>query len=94
MEKQKKSEENNYQLNYLTREDIRGLLKKNMDTIILNIEKKMSQENISQNELATAMQSEQQHVSYILRKKGKGITINVMGRIAAALNTTISELTK
>jgi plasmid maintenance system antidote protein VapI len=94
MIKEKNQEENNYQLRHLTRDDVRDLLKTNMDVIVGNIEKIMKEKNITQENLATAMRSEQQHVSYILRKRGKGITINVIGRIASALNTSISELAK
>lgn len=94
MGKEVKTEKSNYQLNYLTREDIRNLLKKDIDTILNNIQRIMKEKVISQDSLATAMGSEQQHISYMLRKRGSGITIPVIGRIAAALNTTISELAK
>ena len=94
MKKEKIKEENIYQLKYLTRDDVRELLKNNMNIIVGNIEKIMKEKNITQEELSGAMRSEQQHISYILRKKGKGITINVIGRIAEALNTSISDLAK
>jgi len=99
MKKEEKKDENTFQPKYLTRDEVRELLKKNMDVIVSNIKKEMTEKKITQEILATAIRSEQQHVSYILRH-GKGITINVLGRIAEALNVklidlvTISELAK
>ena len=94
MKKEKRLEENIYQLKYLTRDDVRDLLKKDMDTLMNNIERIMKEKNITQEALATAMRSEQSHLSYMLKNRGKGITVQVIGRIASALNTSITELSK
>ena len=94
MKKEKKPEENNYQLKYLTEQQVRDLINNSIDTVMTNIEKIMKENKITQSELADAMRSEQQHVSYMLRNKGKGITYNVLMRMASALNVNISELAK
>lgn len=94
MKKLKPPVENNYQLRFLTKNDIRELLRKDIDTIVDNIQKIMKENSISQEKLADAMMTSQQHLSYMLKKRGAGITIKVMGRFAAALNTSISELSK
>ena len=69
-------------------------LRKNMETIQNNILKILSEKNISQSDLAKAIESEHNHVNYILRKKNKGITIKVLGRIAKSLNIPIYQLLK
>lgn len=86
--------ENTFQLTYITRNTIRDLLKNKKDRIFDNIERIMEANNISQEQLADAICSEQQHISKILRKRSDGITINVMIRIAHALNTPIADLAK
>lgn len=68
------------------------ILKTNMDLIQNNISSLMASKNISQSELAKATESEPGHINYILRKKNKGITIKVLGRIAGALDVKIDEL--
>ena len=91
----KKKENNNYQLGYISKREGKLLLKKNMDIFISNVKKEMSLYEITQEQLASAIESEQQQVFYLLNKgKGKGMTYNVAGRIAFALNKTISELSK
>lgn len=75
------------------REEIRPLLKKNMELIINNIIRIKKEKNISHEDLAAGMCSHTQHVSYILRS-GKGITINVLGRMARAMDVKPYELLK
>lgn len=90
----KKEEKNTYQLKYLTRDDVRSLISNQMDTILGNVARIMKENNITQEALATAMRSEQSHLSYMFKNKGSGITINVIGRMAAALNVSIGDLAK
>jgi Helix-turn-helix. len=94
MKEKKDIEKESYQLTYLTRSEIREVLKTNIDAIVRNICNTMKEKNITQEALACAIQSDQPHLSRILSKNKEGITINVIGRIAKALNTTISELSK
>lgn len=86
--------EQKFQIVEVKREEIRSLLQTNMELIISNINRIMKEKDISQDDLAFGMCSEQQHVSYILRNKGKGITINVLGRIAKAMDVKPYELLK
>lgn len=79
--------------NSVARKKAKELLKKNMDVIVGNIYKRMDEKKMTQKDLAYEIESEPPHVNYILRKK-KGITINVLGRIAIALDTTISDLAR
>jgi len=82
------------EINEIDREKSRKILKSDMDKIITNINKKMQEKKLSQNDLAFAIRSNQPHVNYMLRQRGNGITIRVLSRIAIALNTSISELAK
>lgn len=88
----KEKSENEFRLKHLTRDDVRELLKNNIDIIAVNIRKQMIAKNITQESLAIAVRSEQSHISNILSKHKKGITINVLGRIAAALDVSIADL--
>ena len=94
MKKDKYKEEKSFQLNYLTEHQVRDLINNSMNAVMGNIERIMKENQITQSELADAMRSEQQHVSYMLKNKGKGITYNVVVRMAAALKVNISELAK
>lgn len=67
-------------------------LKNNMDIIQGNISRILESKKISQSELARAIESEPNHINYILRKKNKGITIKVLGRIAKALEVPLKTL--
>lgn len=78
----------------VTKEETSDILKINMDLIQNNISKILSERGISQSELARAIDSEPRHINYILRKKNKGITIRVLGRIAKALDVKLYELVK
>ena len=69
------------------------LLRRNMCLFIDNVITKMNEKKLSQSELAYIIRSERQHLNYIL-KSGNGITINVAGRIADALETNLCELFK
>lgn len=103
MGRKKMTDGNPYELKYLTRNDLSKILKENTEIIVRNINKIMRDNRVSQDELATAIHSEQCHISYILRERpdncvtfapNKGLTINVLGRIAAALHTSIPDLAK
>ena len=69
------------------------ILKYNMEIIVRNIYSLMEKRKINQSELARKIYSTPYHLNYIL-KTHSGITVNVLGRIAVALDTTISELAK
>lgn len=86
-------EEKKYQIREITKPEASKLLKQNMELIVNNIHIIMNEKKINQSELAFAISSDRQHVNYIIRSK-TGITVNVLGRIAKALGTTISELSK
>jgi len=94
MKKDKIKEEKSFQLTYLTEQQVRDLINNEMPKVMGNIQKIMIENKITQSELATAIRSEQQHISYMLRNKGKGITYNVIMRMATALRVNISELAK
>lgn len=81
---------------YLTRPQISKLLKDNTTRILSNIESIMNTEGISRKELADRIDSEATHVSRMFRNKyhKNGLTTNVLGRIAVALNTNLYELVK
>jgi DNA-binding Xre family transcriptional regulator len=91
--KKEKSTESVFEIKEVKRSEIRDLLKSNMDLIVGNIERVMKEKRITQESLAHGICSEQQHVSYLLRKKS-GITINVLGRIAKAMDVKLYELVK
>ena len=78
----------------VTTQQAKDILKLNMELIQNNISSIMAAKKISQSELARAIESEPNHVNYILRKKNKGITIKVLGRIAVALNVKLTDLVK
>jgi len=75
------------------RELARGILKYNMDIIVNNIYRLLEERKMNQRKLAELIWSDPPHLNYILKNQS-GITINVLGRIAKALDTTISELAK
>ena len=75
------------------KQEARIILKHNMDIIVGNIYSLLEKKKINQKELAARIWSEPSHLNYILKNKS-GITINVFGRIANALDTTISELSR
>ena len=77
----------------LTKNEIGYQLKIHMDIIVGNIDRIMGEKNITQENLAYGIKSTQSHLNYIMRKK-KGITINVLGRIAKILDVKIHELLK
>jgi len=89
-----KPEEIKFQIIEVRREEIRPLLKNNMETIVGNIVRLMHEKAISQEDLAFGICSEQQHISKILTMKNRGLTINVLGRIAKAMDVKIHELLK
>jgi len=82
-----------YQVKEITKAEASKLLKENMEIIIKNIERLLKEKNMNQSELAYAIGSDRQHVNFILRN-GKGITVNVAGRIAKALDIKLYELIK
>jgi len=82
-----------YQVKEITKAEASKLLKENMEIIIKNIERLLKEKNMNQSELAYAIGSDRQHVNFILRN-GKGITVNVAGRIAKALDVKLYELIK
>lgn len=83
-----------FQIIEVRREEIRPILQNNMDVIIGNILRIMSEKQISQEDLAYGICSEQSHVSKILTMRNRGLTINVLGRIAKALDVKLIELVK
>lgn len=93
MKKQTVEEANSFQPTQLNHNDIRKMLKESMDVLVLNIQKIMKERNMSQRDLAFAILSDQQHISYIFRKK-KGITYNVICRISKALDIPVYQLVK
>lgn len=95
MKQTENNKEKPYTLNYISKKESKLLLKKNMEVFINNVKREMSVHNITQEQLANSIESKQQQVEYLLNKgEGKGMTYNVAGRIAFALNKTISELSK
>jgi len=92
MKKEKKIEIT--QAKNVSTEEVRDILKNNMELIQSNISSIMASKNISQSELAKAIESEPGHINYILRKKNKGITIKMLGRIAKSLDVKTYELIK
>ena len=90
--KKENSKEEISQVITVTNDEAKRLLKSNMDIIQGNISRIMNEKKINQSELANAIESEPNHINYILRKKNKGITIKVLGRIAKALNVQLKEL--
>ena len=82
-----------YQVKEITKAEASKLLKENMEIITMNIERLLKEKNMNQSELAYAIGSDRQHVNFILRN-GKGITVNVAGRIAKALDIKLYELIK
>lgn len=88
----KKENEITFQLKYLRRNDIRELLKTSSDIIAINIIKQMAAKNVTQKSLAIAIHSDRSHLNRILSRHKKGITINVLSRIAFALDVSIADL--
>ena len=84
-------EENSFVV-VVNEDEAKRQLKNNMEIIQGNISRIMELKKISQSELARAIESEPGHINYILRKKNKGITIKVLGRIAKALSVPLKEL--
>lgn len=81
---------------YLTKPQISKLLKDNTARIIYNIDDIMKTKNISKKELSHRIDSELTHVCRIFRNKyhKNGLTTNVLGRIAIALDVQMSDLVK
>ena len=92
----KRTEEKEFpiEIKNISIEEAKKILKTNMDLIQNNILQILSSKKISQSELARAIESEPSHINYILRKKNKGITIKVLGRIAKALDVKLVDLVK
>lgn len=82
-----------FEVKNIKKEEIRVLLKENMEVIVGNIIRIKKEKNISHEALAFGIRSHTTHVSYILRS-GKGITVNVLGRIAKAMDVSLVELVK
>jgi len=82
------------QVKEVSTNEAREILKTNMELIQNNISTVMASKNLSQSELARAIESEPGHINYILRKKNKGITIKMLGRIAKALDVKLIDLVK
>lgn len=80
----------------ISKAEAREALKKNMITIIDNAENFLKSKNISKKELASRMGSEVCHIYRMFKNKyyGNGLTINVLGRLAIALDVKIHELLK
>jgi antitoxin component HigA of HigAB toxin-antitoxin module len=83
-----------FQIIEVRREEIRPILKSNMELIISNINRIMKEKGVFQEDLAYGICSEQSHVSKILSNRNRGLTINVLGRIAKALDVKMHELLK
>lgn len=79
---------------YLTRPQISKVLKENTARILYNIDGIMKEKNISKKELADRIDSELTHVYRIFRNKYQknGLTTNVIGRIAIALDVQLKDL--
>lgn len=88
-----KIKEEKYITPEISRKEASEELKKNMDVIVNNIQNIMRTKNMNQSELAYAIKSDRGHVNYILKSK-TGITVNVLGRIAKALNVKLYEIVK
>ena len=82
------------QVKEISTKEMNDAFKNDMELIQNNILNILSVRNISQSELARAIESEPCHINYILRKKNKGITIRVLGRIAKALDVKLIDLVK
>lgn len=78
----------------VSEDEAKKILKTNMDLIQSNIYQILTEKKISQSDLARAIESEPGHINYIMRKKNKGITIKVLGRIAKALDVKMEDLIK
>lgn len=79
---------------YVSKKEIGAILKNDMDLIQTNIKTILKEKNKSQMDLARSIESDKQHVNYILRTGNSGITIKVLGRIAKALGVKTSDLLK
>lgn len=91
----KENFENNNQLRDITRDEARKILKEDMALILANIKNFMSEKSINQKELAYRIGSEACHVSRMFKNPPKnGLTINVLGRIAKALDVKLYQITK
>jgi len=77
----------------ITKEQSAKLLKNNMDILKINIKKLIKERGWTHEDLAFAVNSNRPFISYFLRRSGNA-TIDFVGRIAEALDTNISELTK
>jgi len=88
-----KNKEERYNTPEISKNEASKLLKQNMDIIVENINTLLLKKKMNQSELAYAIKSDRGHVSYILRSK-IGITVNVLGRIAKALDVPLTELVK
>ncbi len=81
---------------YLTRPQISKALKDNTERILSNIEEEMKNQNILKAELARRIDSEATHVYRIFKNRytKNGLTTNVLGRIAMALDIPLTQLVK
>ena len=81
---------------YLTKPQISKALKENTARILANIEAEMEKLGINRKTLADRIDSEATHISRMFRNRytKNGLTTNVLGRIAIALNTSLTELVK
>ncbi len=86
----------NNQVNDISPAEARNHLKNNMGIIISNIKNFMLEKKVNQKELAFRINSEQGHVSNMLKNDffKNGLTINVLGRIAKALEVKLEDLVK
>jgi len=81
---------------YLTRPQISKALRDNTERILQNIEDEMKNKNILKAELAKRIDSEPTHVYRMFKNKynKNGLTTNVLGRIAIALDVPLTQLVK
>lgn len=82
-----------HEIKSLKRDEVSKYLKNNMDIIVNNIISMMVKKNITQERLADAINSDQGHLNYILKSR-KGITVNVLSRIAYAFDVPLYEMVK
>lgn len=80
----------------ITPQEARDALKTNMDSILSNIQKIMTDKGVSRKELSFRINSHEAHVSRIFRRGAykNGLTIAVLTRISLGLEVPLNDLVK
>ncbi len=94
MRKQKKDYREVFDV--ISKDEARIALATNMIKIVGNILRIMGEKDVNQRELGLRINSEESHVSYMLKhiECKNGITLNVLSRISLALEVSLPDLVK